>query len=87
MDYRQEIREFIGNNLTMDHEDTPINDDDNYFELRFVNSLFAMRLVDFVERRFQIEIGNEDLDLSNFCTINRLQDLIERKLNAKGAAI
>ncbi|MDN8588536.1 acyl carrier protein [Chryseobacterium mucoviscidosis] len=87
MDYRQEIREFIGNNLTMDHEDTPINDDDNYFELRFVNSLFAMRLVDFVERRFQIEIGNEDLDLSNFCTINRLQDLIERKLTAKGAAI
>lgn len=49
----------------MDHEDTQINDNDNYFEQRFVNSLFAMRLVDFVERRFQIEIANEDLDLAN----------------------
>ncbi|WP_340018006.1 acyl carrier protein [Paenibacillus sp. FSL H3-0457] len=87
MDYRQEIREFIGNNLTMDHEDTQINDNDNYFEQRFVNSLFAMRLVDFVERRFQIEIANEDLDLANFCTINRLHDLIERKLTEKEVAL
>ncbi|PQP85219.1 acyl carrier protein [Paenibacillus sp. PCH8] len=87
MDYRQEIREFIGNNLTMEHEDRPINDNDNYFELRFVNSLFAMRLVDFVERKFQIEIANEELDLANFCTINRLHDLIERKLATKGAAL
>ncbi|MGO4531489.1 acyl carrier protein [Paenibacillus sp. 2TAF8] len=86
MDYRQEIREFIGNNLTMEHEDAQISDNDNYFEMRFVNSLFAMRLVDFVERRFQIEIGNEDLDLANFSTINRLHDLIERKLAAKEVA-
>ncbi|MGQ8872755.1 acyl carrier protein [Paenibacillus sp. TSA_86.1] len=86
MDYRQEIREFIGNNLTMEHEDAQISDNDNYFEMRFVNSLFAMRLVDFVERRFQIEIGNDDLDLSNFSTINRLHDLIERKLAAKEVA-
>jgi methoxymalonate biosynthesis acyl carrier protein len=43
--------------------------------------------VDFVERRFQIEIANEDLDLANFCTINRLHDLIERKLTEKEAAL
>ena len=36
----------------MNHEGTGITDDDNYFELRFVNSLFAMSLVDFVERKF-----------------------------------
>ncbi|WP_223067493.1 acyl carrier protein [Paenibacillus caui] len=85
MDYRQEIRKFIGENLSLEHEGAVLSDDDNYFELRFVNSLFAMRLVDYVERRFGIEIENEDLDLKNFSTINNLHALIERKLSRKGA--
>ncbi|WP_440110443.1 acyl carrier protein [Paenibacillus sp. QZ-Y1] len=85
MDYREDIRKFIGENLSTNYEGTGISDDENYFELRFVNSLFAMRLVDFVERNFDIEIGNEDLDLANFSTINRLQALIERKMLNKEA--
>ncbi|MDQ0191706.1 acyl carrier protein [Paenibacillus wynnii] len=83
MNYRDEIRTFIGENLSIDNDEVVFSDDDNYFELRFVNSLFAMRLVDFVESRFGVEIENEELDLKNFSTVNNLTALMNKKLLIK----
>ncbi|MCL6753069.1 acyl carrier protein [Nostoc sp. CCCryo 231-06] len=53
--------------------------DEDIFALGFVNSMFAMQLVLFVEQEFQITIENEDLEFENFRTINSLANLIERK--------
>lgn len=53
--------------------------DEDIFALGFVNSMFAMQLVLFVEQEFQIAIENEDLDFENFRTINAIANLIERK--------
>lgn len=79
MDYRNEIRDFIGQNLSIEDDGATFSDDDNYFELRFVNSLFAMKLVNFVEQKFGIEIENDDLDIKNFSTINNIVALINKK--------
>lgn len=56
-----------------------LREDENIFSLGFVNSLFAMQLVVFVEKEFEISIDNEDLNIENFHTINALTDLIKRK--------
>ncbi|ODG98562.1 D-alanyl carrier protein [Nostoc sp. KVJ20] len=53
--------------------------DEDIFALGFVNSMFAMQLVLFVEQEFQIAIENEDLEFENFRTINSIVNLIERK--------
>ncbi len=53
--------------------------DEDIFALGFVNSMFAMQLVLFVEQEFQIAIENEDLEFENFRTINSLANLIEQK--------
>lgn len=53
--------------------------DEDIFALGFVNSMFAMQLVLFVEQEFQISIENEDLEFENFRTINSIANLIERK--------
>lgn len=53
--------------------------DEDIFALGFVNSMFAMQLVLFVEQEFQIAIENEDLEFENFRTINSIANLIERK--------
>ena len=79
MDYRNEIRSFIVDNLFITDEEINFTDDDNYFELRFVNSLFAMKLVNFVEQKFDIEIENEDLDFINFSTVNNILALVLKK--------
>jgi methoxymalonate biosynthesis acyl carrier protein len=56
-----------------------LRDDDDIFEMGFVNSLFAIQLVMFVEREFQLSITNEDLHLDNFRTLNALAGLVKRK--------
>lgn len=79
MDYRSEIRNFITDNLSVSDEEIIFSDDDNYFELRFVDSLFAMKLVNFVEEKFDIEVDNDDLDIKNFSTVNSILALVLRK--------
>jgi methoxymalonate biosynthesis acyl carrier protein len=49
------------------------------FALGFVNSLLAMQLVAFVEKEFAIRIGDEDLDLDNFRSIQAISNLVARK--------
>jgi methoxymalonate biosynthesis acyl carrier protein len=53
--------------------------DENIFSLGFVNSMFAMQLVLFIEQEFQVVIDNEDLDFENFRSINAMVRLLERK--------
>src|SRR6266567_9460757 len=56
-----------------------LQDDQDIFALGFVNSLFAMQLVLFVENGFGIAVEDVDLDIDNFRTINAIVALIERK--------
>jgi acyl carrier protein len=75
MDIKAEIRQFLARFF----KDYNLQDGEDIFSLGFVNSLFAMQLVLFVERTFQITIDNQDLDIDNFRTINALTNLIKRK--------
>ncbi|GCF07993.1 acyl carrier protein [Dictyobacter arantiisoli] len=56
-----------------------IQDDQDIFTMGFINSLFAMQLVMFVESEFGITVENEDLDINNFKSINAIASLVERK--------
>lgn len=48
------------------------------FALGFVNSLFAMELVMFVEKTFDVTIPNEELRIDNFRTANSIAELVSR---------
>ena len=69
------IRDFVGRATN----DSPLADDDDIFATGFVNSLFAMELVTFVEGTYGITIESEDLDLDNFRTVARIAALVARK--------
>lgn len=56
-----------------------VNKDDNIFELGFVNSLFAMQMVSFIENEFDFEISNDELNLDNFKSINSILAFIDSK--------
>jgi acyl carrier protein len=56
-----------------------LQDDEDIFALGFVNSMFAMQLVLFLEQDFQLTIENEDLEFDNFRTINAMTNLVQRK--------
>jgi methoxymalonate biosynthesis acyl carrier protein len=56
-----------------------LKEDEDIFALGFINSLFAMQLVTWVEKEFGIRIEDEDLDVENFNTIGAIADLVARK--------
>lgn len=56
-----------------------LQDDEDIFSLGFVNSLFAMQLIMFLEKEFKIRVDNKDMDMNNFRTINSIVSLIESK--------
>ncbi len=56
-----------------------LSDDDDIFSLGVVNSLFAMQLVMFVEKEFELKVHDDDLDIDNFRSVNALAGLVKRK--------
>lgn len=54
-------------------------DQEDIFALGFVNSLFAMQLVMFLEKEFGITVDTSDLDLDNFRTIAKIVEFVEKK--------
>ncbi|HEX2927569.1 MAG TPA: phosphopantetheine-binding protein [Ruminiclostridium sp.] len=72
---KERVRKFISR-FFKKHE---LSDDEDIFDLGFVNSLFSMQLVLFIEKEFGIVIDNKDLDLNNFRTINSIAGLVEKK--------
>jgi acyl carrier protein len=72
------IREFVVRSFNGQQ----VADGDDIFALGFANSLFAMQLVAFVEKQFDIEIDSDDLDIDNFRSVSAISSLVERKLAA-----
>jgi len=84
MNRREKIREFIHNNLLDFVEKVDFNDDDNIFALGLVNSLFAMKLLNYIKSEFKIVIESDDMEITNFSSVNKNLEFIERKLKQKG---
>lgn len=74
-EYKVKIRPFLLQYI----RNPDLKDEDDIFAEGYVNSLFAMQLVLFVEKTFNIQIENEDLSIDNFQSINALVDLISSK--------
>jgi acyl carrier protein len=77
------IRSFLKGNLAVHAGDFVLKDDDNIFELGFVDSSFAMQLVVFIEENFHITITDEDLEIANFSSIARMRALVDSKKAAR----
>lgn len=71
------IRNFILDSINI----PDLNDDDNLFESGIVNSLFAVQLMTFLEKSFNIEVTMDDLSMDNFESINATSSFVQKKQN------
>jgi len=81
---KQTVRGFLLSSINMPN----LNDEDNLFEMGIVNSLFAIQLMTFIERTFDLEVETEDLDIDNFKSLNATTEFVMRKTgssNGRGA--
>jgi acyl carrier protein len=61
-------------------------DDEDIFRAGFVNSLFAMQLLTYVESEFAIEVDNDELSLDTFRSVDAISALVAGK-RARAAAV
>ncbi len=59
---------------------TEINEDENIFEMGFINSLFSVQLILFIENEFNISVKNEDLGTNKFNTLNSICNYIQNSM-------
>jgi acyl carrier protein len=76
-DVKGTIKSYLENVL----RNKELKDDESFFESGVINSLFAMQLVLFIEKEFEISVDNDELSLDNFLTINKITEYIEAKLD------
>lgn len=72
---KSQTREFIGKFFPSQD----LRDGDDIFALGFVNSLFAMQLVMFVEQTFNMTVEDDDLNIDNFRSIDAICNLVLSK--------
>lgn len=76
---KEKIRSIIESNLKIFDSDVDFSDDDHIFRKGFVDSLFAVKLLSYLEQEFNIKIGNEDLNIENFHSVNQIISFVESK--------
>jgi len=79
MEEREKIRLFIKNSIEVAEFNCDFTDEENIIEKRFVDSLFAMKLLNYVENEFYIQVEPEDMDITNFNSVNNIIKFLERK--------
>jgi methoxymalonate biosynthesis acyl carrier protein len=73
-DVASRVRSFVTRSLARN-----VLDAEDFFETGLVSSLFGMQLVTFLEESFDLKVGDEDLVLGNFASIENISRFVARK--------
>ncbi|HBN85083.1 MAG TPA: D-alanyl carrier protein [Clostridiales bacterium] len=73
-DIKQKVRSFLSKNKSTEQ----IKDDDDLFEKGFVDSLFSLQLIMYLEKEFRLRIKNKDINEDNFCSIDKIAETVTR---------
>lgn len=76
------VREQLGQFLAPRLGGREVAEDDDIFDLGYVNSLFAVQLLRFIEKEFSLNLEPADLEFSNFRTVRSIVRLVEAKRSA-----
>ncbi|MET9649738.1 MULTISPECIES: phosphopantetheine-binding protein [unclassified Streptomyces] len=78
--HKELIRDFIAQHVP----DTEVDDDEDLFAGGLVNSLFAVQLVVWVERTFDLRVEGADLDFAHFASVDAIAGFVAGKLAPAG---
>jgi acyl carrier protein len=74
-----ELRTFILDELAAGRELTTIGPDDDLLSRGIIDSLAVMQLVEFLDGRFGVTVGPDDLLPGNFRDLRSLEAFVERR--------
>ena len=79
MEIGQKVKKFIESHIVSSDDNFELKYEDKIFELGFLDSLFALQLVEFIEETFRRDVTDEDLDIQNFSSVNNIVAFINSK--------
>jgi acyl carrier protein len=81
MNVREQIRQFIRDSFLVDE----FADDDSFLGTGLIDSLGIVQLVSFVESEYSVKVPDTDLVPSNFDSVVKLADYVERRSRDRAA--
>jgi acyl carrier protein len=78
-----EVEQFIVSELTQGRGISSVDVDDNLLAKGIIDSHGVMELVAFLEQRYGIAVGDEDLTPENFESVTRIDEFVTRKQNGQ----
>jgi len=80
MELQDNVREFIVRHV-LDGSNRPgvLSDTDSLVNSGLVNSLSIVEIITFIEERFGVDVGDGEIDINDFDSVNNICDLIQRK--------
>ncbi len=79
MDTRERIYKFFVDKKKADG----LTYDTELLKSRYINSLFALQIVMFVEKEFGVKLGRREISTENFHSINAIAALVDARLKEK----
>jgi len=76
--------EFIMSDLARGKDVGNLQDTDDLIETEIMDSLGIMKLILFLEDNYSVKISDADLTPENFCSIQSICGLMEKKMNQEG---
>ncbi|ASZ14643.1 acyl carrier protein [Chitinophaga pendula] len=67
-------------------EDVSFSNTDDIFELGLVTSIFAMQLVMYLEREFNISVSNDEMNITNFNSVDNITTFVSGKKSSATTA-
>ena len=77
-----EIRQFVIDNFLFGQTDKQLGNSDSFLESGIIDSTGVLELIAFLESKFAISIGDEELVPANLDSVDRVSSFVERKLAA-----
>lgn len=79
MDIRSTLRQYIAKEIMHEPDPDKLADDAPLIEGGIIDSMNLIALVAFMKESFGVEIGENDLDIENFQSLNALTKFIAKK--------
>ena len=75
------IKELIKKFIESKKSEIDLDDNTDLFKNGYVNSLFALEIVTFIEKTFKIKLGKNDISKENFSSISKITSLVKKLSN------
>jgi acyl carrier protein len=78
-DVKQAVRQFILENFLVGEDPRNLTDQTELKESGILDSLSTLKLVSFLEERYQVEFEADDLDPGNLSSLANIERLVQTK--------